>query len=85
MGTAGLAGPRTDLNAPLFVFDFEDFAKMGEPVEQSRRHLCITEIGWPFAKIESNGDKVCGALIVPSSQASLSARRVPLVPNIMGF
>ena len=51
------------LEAPAFVAGFNDFAVMGEPVEESGCHLCITEDAWPFTEGEVCGDDDRGAFV----------------------
>src|SRR5271170_2770534 len=55
------SGSGAVLEAPGFVAGFDDFAVMGQPVEQCRRHLGV-------AKGEVGGDDDRGALVEPANQ-----------------
>ena len=51
------------LKAPAVVAGLDDVAMMGETIEQSRRHLRITEHARPFAKSEICGDDHRGPFV----------------------
>jgi hypothetical protein len=54
---------RAGLEAEAVVSGFEDVTAVGEPVEQRRGHLGVTEYGCPLAEAEIGGDDDAGALI----------------------
>ena len=45
------------------VSGFQDVAVVSETVEESCRHLGVTEYGGPFAEAEIGGDDDAGALV----------------------
>ena len=54
--------------APALVAGFDDFAGMGQPVEECRRHLGVAKDAGPFAKSEIGGDNDRGSLVDPADQ-----------------
>jgi len=67
---------------PGRVAGLDDFAVMGQPIEQCGRHLCIAEYTRPVAEREIGSDNNGGALVEPADQmeeqlaASLSERQI---------
>ena len=54
--------------APALVSGLDDFAVMGQPVEQRGRHLGVAEHAWPFAEGQVGGDDDGSALVEPADQ-----------------
>ena len=54
--------------APALVAGLDDFAVVGEPVEQGRGHLGVAKHARPFAEGEIGGDDDRGALVEPADQ-----------------
>src|SRR6516225_4298857 len=62
------ASPRPYLEAPALVSGLDNFAVMGQPVEQRGRHLGVAEHAWPFAEGQVGGDDDGSALVEPADQ-----------------
>src|SRR6201998_1331821 len=62
------SGSSAVLEAPALVAGFDDFAMMGQTVEERRRHLGVAEDTRPFAKGQIGGDDDRGALVQPAHQ-----------------
>jgi hypothetical protein len=77
------SGSGAVLEAPGLVAGFDDFAVMGQPVEQRRGHFGVAEDAWPFAEGEIGGDNGRGALVELADQmkeelaAGLSEGQMP--------
>ena len=54
--------------APALVAGFEDFAMMGQAIEERRRHLGVAKYTGPIAKGQIGGDDDRGALVEPADQ-----------------
>src|SRR6202040_100374 len=54
--------------APALVAGFDDFAMMGQAVEERRRHLGVAKYTGPIAKGQIGGDDDRGALVEPADQ-----------------
>jgi hypothetical protein len=54
---------RTVSEPEAVVSGFQDVAVVSEAVEESGRHLGVTEDGGPFAEAEIGGDDDAGALV----------------------
>jgi hypothetical protein len=64
----GICGSGAVFKAPALVAGFDDFAVMGEPVEQRGRHLGVAEDAGPFTKGQVGGDDDRGALVQSADQ-----------------
>jgi len=68
--------------APGLVAGLDDFAVMGQPIEQCGRHLRVAEYARPVAEREIGSDNDGGAFVKPADQmeeqlaASLSERQI---------
>ena len=56
------------LKAPALVSGLNDFAVMGQPVEQRGCHLGVAEHAGPFAEGQVGGDDDGSALVEPADQ-----------------
>ena len=56
------------LEAITVIAGFDDMAMMGEPVQQCRGHLRITEHGGPFGEAQVGRDDDTGAFIELAEQ-----------------
>ena len=63
-----LYGSGAVLKAPAFVSGFDDFAVMGEPVEQCRDHLGVAEDARPLGKGQIGGEEDRGTLVERADQ-----------------
>lgn len=54
---------RAVFEAPGFISGLNDFAMVGEPVEQSGGHLGVAEYGWPLAEGQVRRDDDRGPLV----------------------
>ena len=56
------------LESPAFVAGLDDLAMVGEPVEECRGHLGVSEDGWPFAERQVGRDDDRGAFVELADQ-----------------
>lgn len=65
-----IGGWRSDtvLEAPALVAGLDDFAVVGEPVEQCGGHLGLAEDRWPFSERQVGGDDLRGLLVEAADQ-----------------
>ena len=54
--------------APALVAGFDDFAMMGQAIEERGRHLGVAKYSGPIAKAQIGGDDDRGALVKPADQ-----------------
>ena len=56
------------LEAPALVAGLDDFAMVGEPVEQRGRHLGVAEHDGPYSQGKIGGDDDGSALVEPADE-----------------
>ena len=54
--------------APALVAGFDEFAMMGEAVEERSRHLGVAKYTWPIGEGQIGGDDDGSALVKPADQ-----------------
>jgi hypothetical protein len=62
-------GSGTIFEAPAGVAGLDDFAVMGQPIEQRGRHLGVAEDARPLGEGQISGEDDRGALVEPADQS----------------
>jgi len=78
------SGSDAVLKAPALVPGLDDFAVVGQPVQQRRCHFGVAKDARPFAKGEIGGDNDRGTLVEPARSSCIMSRFLPVMSNVWG-